>query len=729
MKKIIFLTLLHFCIISFAQNRRVVNEIGRLKKQNVVFENVDLLKMNGSEIHHKYDSIVSKATYASLDLTKLNKIYTSNFQTIEIEIPYQNQLLKIELYQVNLFTENFKISTNRLSNVPYTKGVYYRGIIKGNQNSIASFNFFEGEMNGIVSSLELGNLNIGKLMHQTNKEEYIIYSDMDLLIKNEFSCSTKDEIAKEHNTPTLNRNLLSEKCVTAYFEVGYQAYTANGNSLSNTTNWITAVFNNSQTLFDNEGISIALKTIFIWTDNDCYSTSSNFILPAFTNVRPSFDGDIGFIADIDPQQLVSQSYGIGGLCSDRKFAYGDLALGFNNVPNYSYPVYIIVHELGHSLGSHHTHACVWNGNNTAIDGCTQTYGGCSTPTPPADGIGTIMSYCFPNFTLGFGEQPANAIIQHINSSTCLGTDCINSCINTVGFIDISDVTQTNANVNWNDSDTTNSQWDISIVPAGDPPVWNTVYNNSYTVNNLLPNSYYEVTIKGGCSNSLTYPKHSLLFATQGDNCEGTIIYDTGGLTSGYQGSEHIIRTIVPTEPNKKIKIVFNNLNLVPYEGWLFIYDGMGNTGPLLNYLTNGYPYLATGFSNYFEPSGNTFESQDPSGALTLEFFSSPEYSFNPVDSHKGWRATISCLNLLGHDELEGFLDYSYSPNPTKDFLMIKSKDNVDVANVYNMEGKLLFTITPFSTDFKIDLSMLPNTTYTISILINDKKASFKVIKK
>lgn len=122
----------------------------------------------------------------------------------------------------------------------------------------------------------------------------------------------------------------------------------------------------------------------------------------------------------------------------------------------------MTHELGHSMGSHHTHACVWNGNDTAIDGCSTSYGGCTTPTYQPFGEGTIMSYCGANFAAGFGEQPANAIIQHINNSTCLGSDCINSCINTVGFIDISNITQNSAVVNWPDSNTNNNQWDISV---------------------------------------------------------------------------------------------------------------------------------------------------------------------------------------------------------------------------------------------------------------------------
>ncbi|MBL0009099.1 MAG: hypothetical protein IPP25_18495 [Saprospiraceae bacterium] len=45
------------------------------------------------------------------------------------------------------------------------------------------------------------------------------------------------------------------------------------------------------------------------------------------------------------------------------------------------------------MGSPHTHACAWNGNNTAIDGCGPAAGyneGCNGPLPQD---GTIMELC------------------------------------------------------------------------------------------------------------------------------------------------------------------------------------------------------------------------------------------------------------------------------------------------------------------------------------------------
>jgi len=152
-------------------------------------------------------------------------------------------------------------------------------------------------------------------------------------------------------------------------------------------------------------------------------------LAAFQRERTNFDGNLG-------QLLTFRSLGGGvaagfnGLCNldikERLSVSMIENTNPQNIPVYSWSVFVITHEFGHLLGSRHTNACVWGPNsNAAIDGCAPTEGGCQPPIPaiPADG-GTIMSNCWPRsnfFVVGFGEQPGNLIRHRVSQATCLGT--------------------------------------------------------------------------------------------------------------------------------------------------------------------------------------------------------------------------------------------------------------------------------------------------------------------
>lgn len=143
--------------------KRVAQEIANYKSKLANFKKFNPLEKNNSKVDAETLNIVNNPTMATLKLSEVNEILENKFQTIEIQVPYNNQILNIELYQVEIFARNFKIKTKDSEDYHYQKGVHYRGIIKGNMNSIAAFNFFQNEMNGFVSTLELGNLNIGKL--------------------------------------------------------------------------------------------------------------------------------------------------------------------------------------------------------------------------------------------------------------------------------------------------------------------------------------------------------------------------------------------------------------------------------------------------------------------------------------------------------------------------------------------------------------------------------------
>jgi hypothetical protein len=83
-----------------------------------------------------------------------------------------------------------------------------------------------------------------------------------------------------------------------YFEVDYSLYVQNSSNITTTTNWMTSVFNNVQTLFTNDGITTAIKSIFVWTSVDPYhgvGANSGDYLNAFAQNRPIFNGDVGML--------------------------------------------------------------------------------------------------------------------------------------------------------------------------------------------------------------------------------------------------------------------------------------------------------------------------------------------------------------------------------------------------------------------------------------------------
>jgi hypothetical protein len=304
MKKQLLLMTFLFTLSLFGQ-KKIAEQVTTLQDLKTNFKKVSVLTPDTTINKTDVEKVVNDATLAKLNLTKLSQIFAAKDEYIELDIPYQNQIISVLLYKVNPFTEDFKIDTDKKRNITYQKGIYYRGIIKNDVNSVSSFNFFNGEFNGIISSESLGNLVIGKLDKQGNQLDYIVYSDSKMNIVNDWSCNVKEDGFEVDQNSTLNREVNTARCVTFYFEVDYNLYLQNNSNSTTTTNWMTSVYNNVQTLFSNDDITTALKSIFIWTSPDIYDgigNSSSDYLDAFAQNRPVFDGDVGMLVGIDPDR-------------------------------------------------------------------------------------------------------------------------------------------------------------------------------------------------------------------------------------------------------------------------------------------------------------------------------------------------------------------------------------------------------------------------------------------
>ncbi|MCD7936675.1 MAG: zinc-dependent metalloprotease [Tannerellaceae bacterium] len=349
-------------------------------------------------------------------------------KAIHLSIPLRNSNLELELMEVPEFFYDYEIVTSCGETYKANRDIkHYRGIVKDNPNSMAAFTFYEDEVMGLITTEE-GNLNFAFL-----KQEglHILYNDRNLKDSFNFECGLIDDLSFSYDSEvlseTLNLSPRLKNLVRFYFETEYDIYQVRG-SITSVETYISGVFNQVATLYKRENIETAISQLYIWTTNTSYpygATDIFILLDQFQNYRTSIVGDLG-------QLLTFRNLGAGiaagfnGLCnSATKYKLSALAVEnrYSIFPTYSWTVTAITHEFGHLLGSRHTNACVWNGNNTAIDGCIPTEGNCPNPGVPAGG-GTIMSYCHfqpvgINLNLGFGPQPGNVIRNSVENASCL----------------------------------------------------------------------------------------------------------------------------------------------------------------------------------------------------------------------------------------------------------------------------------------------------------------------
>lgn len=376
-------------------------------------------------------SRLSQYDLLQLETETLKPILKNQPNTISLTIPGTSVgNLELELVKVNIFTDDFSvIESGTETPAEVEHGVHYRGIIKGDPASFASVSIFKDEVMALISPAGGdGNLVVGKLEEPGAASQHIVYNDRDVAKQEDFVCETPDSdvgYALEDLRSSMEVREAA-KCVRIYFEVDYDlAQNKGGTSGVNT--YVTALFNQVATLYANDQINVQISQIYVWSTPSPYSgTSSSTLLNQFQQQRTSINGDIGQLLSFKASGGIAV---LSGLCypyTNGKLSFASIGTSFSNVPTYSWTVEVVTHELGHLLGSNHTHACVWNGNNTAIDGCAGfVEGNCAKPGNPSGG-GTIMSYCHLtnvgiNFNLGFGQQPGNVIRNKIAAASCVQT--------------------------------------------------------------------------------------------------------------------------------------------------------------------------------------------------------------------------------------------------------------------------------------------------------------------
>ena len=414
---------------SSLHNQKPVHLVEHAKSANKKFTAIPLLaKSSNQQVSAALIQEAPEYTILDVDPVALDILTSESNETITLDLPTDDYgTLSLELVQVDI-TSNilvYEASTMEQANIDLA-GVYYRGIIKNTPNSLVSISIFDDEITGLISADNIGNLVIGKLKSDDLSSQHIVYNDQELMQSHELNCETPDDNGSEYTRDQLEYQIhgRSSNCVNIYIEVDNDIYQDFGGT-ANTVNYVTAVFNEVATLYANEGVTIQISEIFIWDTTSPYNgTSSSQMLSQFQSLTNNFNGDLGMLLSYQASGGIAVLDGVCHPLVDARLCFCSVSSNYQQVPTYSWTVMVVAHELGHLMGSKHTHACAWNGNNTAIDGCAGfTEGSCSVPSSPTTG-GTIMSYCHItqygiNFTKGFGVQPGSVIRNNIDNASCL----------------------------------------------------------------------------------------------------------------------------------------------------------------------------------------------------------------------------------------------------------------------------------------------------------------------
>ena len=204
---------------------------------------------------------------------------------------------------------------------------------------------------------------------------------------------TKQLMAKSGG-PQLKSANLTPLTIEVAVETNFKTYESFGNDVEKTTAHLLSVISAVSQIYE-EQVNINIKVVYmkIWTTpNDPY-TGNNSTPDGFVEIlnalKTKWENDNNQVNKDAVLFISSQLKGgvsfLDGLCtqSDSYFVGSD-------------EVGVIAHELGHLIGSPHTHNCSWpvgpNGSLAPIDYCFYVEGDCKNENV-INSEGTLMSYC------------------------------------------------------------------------------------------------------------------------------------------------------------------------------------------------------------------------------------------------------------------------------------------------------------------------------------------------
>ena len=237
----------------------------------------------------------------------------------------------------------------------------------------------------------------------------------------------REIVQQEIDFAKSNAVLTADLAIESDFET-YQKF----GSIEAVSTYITAIMNVVSAIYERDiNLKFQIKYLRVWTTiKDPYpddlpdnQNSTSLQLERFTQYWQAEMQDI----DRTLALYISVKNSGGGrgfldvLCKAYGYSYaGSIEqVSSPSINYYSWNVNVVAHELGHNVGSPHTHNCNWQGG--ALDGCYPVEGFCQQPELPQ--TGSLMSYCHlteVGIDLNF-LSPVKALLRQ----EAMGAPCLN----------------------------------------------------------------------------------------------------------------------------------------------------------------------------------------------------------------------------------------------------------------------------------------------------------------